>query len=100
MKVHFSLTVQSLKKINKQSDKARRLSQKIFSDEEKKGNNQDVFYYQIIKVAPTREVVFRLCFYGDIIFIIIAKEQLQTQLTQLTYSIKQVYQPLIFCYNQ
>lgn len=72
----ISLDEDSIKQ-NQEFEKIRHLINKNFSNIEKKGKNQDVFYYQVMEIPKGLEfsLAIRLCFYGGVGIVALLKKK-------------------------
>ncbi|MGP4713374.1 hypothetical protein [Psychrobacter sp. DM8] len=89
----ISLNDDSINK-NKEFDKNRILIEKSFSNVKKKGENQEIFYYQIMKPPKGLDFSFaiRLCFYEGIGILTFLQEKRVLTLNAITTAIIKVQQ--------
>ena len=71
---------------NQEYEKYRGFIKEYFSNIEKKGKNQSIFYYQIVKPAKGLgfSLAIRLCFYGGIGILAFLKEKKEFKLNAIT----------------
>lgn len=84
--------------LNDLLEKRREISATIFQNAEKKGENENIFYYQLLRPAPNERNYFlalKLCFYEGINFIVLFRDKLIHKKIKLNPIILGINQSLI-----
>ncbi|QHG09286.1 hypothetical protein GSF12_04950 [Moraxella osloensis] len=75
--------------INQSLENTRKVIERNFNHVEKKGSNQEIFYYQFLEVYPYLgfSYALKLCFYEGINFVVLFRENLKTKIKPLIISL-------------